>query len=226
MTTTGPEKDPTDWDDAYVTGSTMWDIGQPLAFIPEAIASGLFGEPGTVLCPGAGRGHDAAGFAAAGWKATVLDISPTAQRYAAEHYPEVAYVVADALDPAAALAATGGPVDLLWDHTFFCAVPPEWRPRIGALAAAVVRPGGLVASGVFPVDRDRGEEGPPWTYVADDMTAVLGSGFELVHLSEQRQLFTRLPWGHRLGIWRRTDSSSPQRGVSARSQSEGGRYVS
>lgn len=233
MTTTDDTQDPTDWEGAYVRGTTGWDLGEPLPLIAEGIAAGLFGEPGRVFVPGAGRGHDAAGFAAAGWRATVVDISPTAAAYAAAHYPDVRYVVGDALDPEVVLSATGGPVDLMWDHTFFCAVPPTWRPRIGSLAQAVVAPGGTLASGVFPVDRDRGEDGPPWTYAAEDMSEVLGPDFDLVHLSEPRHLSTTMSWSHRLGVWRRrggniprpVDFSMPQSAVSARSQRGGARYL-
>ncbi|HWC08450.1 MAG TPA: hypothetical protein VG458_05310, partial [Solirubrobacterales bacterium] len=56
--------DPTDWETAYVRGTTAWDLGAPLAYIEEDAA--LFGEHGTAFAPGAGRGHDAAGLAAAG----------------------------------------------------------------------------------------------------------------------------------------------------------------
>jgi hypothetical protein len=193
--------DPTDWDTAYVRGTTGWDLGAPLAYIEENAA--LFGEPGTAFAPGAGRGHDAAGLAAAGWRTTVIDLSPTAAAYAAEHYPDITYAVGDALDAEVVLAATGGPVDLMWDHTFFCALPPDWRGRVGDLARAVVRPGGRVASGIFPIDRPRTEAGPPWTYVPEDMSRALCPDFDLVHVSEPRRLNPRMPWSHRLGIWQR-----------------------
>lgn len=132
----------------------------------------------------------------------MVDLSPTAAAYARQHYPTLRYLVGDALDAGFVMDAVGA-VDLLWDHTFFCAVPLELRPRIGALAEAVVKPGGLVASGIFPVGRPRGEEGPPWAYEPADLDELLPS-FELVHLSEPRTIFTQLPFPHRLGLWRRT----------------------
>lgn len=191
-----------DWEQWYVQEDTPWDIGAPLPLLVEALAGGAFGSPGVALVPGGGRGHDASALAAAGWQTSVVDISPTAAAYAAAHYPTVHYVVGDALDAGVVLDAVG-PVDLLWDHTFFCALPPDLRPRVGALAEAVVKPGGVVASGVFPLDRPRGEEGPPWTFVADDLDELLPS-FELVHLGEPRSIFTELPYRHRLALWRRT----------------------
>lgn len=162
----------------------------------------MLGAPGVAVVPGGGRGHDAGALAAAGWHTTVVDTAPTAAAYATEHYPTLTYLVADALDAASVLARVG-PVDLLWDHTFFCAVPMELRPRVGSLAEAVVKPGGLVASGVFPLGGPRSEGGPPWGYAPEDLSELLPS-FELIHLGEPVSIFTRLPFQHRLGVWRRT----------------------
>lgn len=154
------------------------------------------------VVPGGGRGHDASAIAAAGWRTTVVDISATAAAFAASHYPTVRYLVGDAFDAGFVLDSVGE-VDLLWDHTFFCAVPLELRPRVGALAEAVVKPGGLVASGVFPLARPRSEGGPPWSYEASELDDLLPS-FELVHLGEPELVFAKLPFRHRLALWRRT----------------------
>lgn len=191
-----------DWDQAYVDGNTPWDQGRPLSLLVEALDAGLLGDPGTALVPGGGRGHDASALAAAGWRTTVVDISSAARAFSEEHYPDVRYVVADALDPDAVLAATGTPVDLVWDHTFFCAVPLRLRPAVGELARRVVRPGGLVASGVFPVDRPREEEGPPWAYRVEDMDDVLGPAFARTHTGDPVHVFPNLAWLHQLALWR------------------------
>lgn len=191
-----------DWDAWYVAGFTPWDLGGPLPLLTDALATGLLGKTGSAFAPGAGRGHDAAALAAAGWATTVVDLSPTAVGYATEHYPAVRFVLGDALDPDFVLAQTGGQVDLLWDHTFFCALPPALRPQVGVLAAALVRPGGLLASGVFPIDRPPAEGGPPWSYRPEDMDAVL-DGFERVHTGEPVHLNPDFTFRHRLAIWRR-----------------------
>jgi hypothetical protein len=95
-----------------------------------------------------------------------------------------------------------GPVDLVWDHTFLCALPLGLRPAVGELARRVVRPGGLVASGVFPVDRPRGEEGPPWPYRVEDMDEALGPPFVRVHTGEPVHVSSTLAWLHQLAVWR------------------------
>jgi methyl halide transferase len=194
----------TDWDALYVAGDMPWDLGAPLPLLTDAITRGLLGAPGTAFVPGGGRGHDAGALADAGWTTTVVDLSPTAVDYGAARYPGASFVLGDALDPAYVLARTGGQVDLLWDHTFFCALPPTLRPQVGLLAAALVRPGGLLASGVFPIGRSRDEQGPPWAYVPEDMDAVL-DGFDRVHTGEPVHVNPHFGDHHRLAIWRRRE---------------------
>ena len=195
--------DPIDWDARYAAGTTGWDLGGPVPLLTDALAAGLLGRPGTAFVPGGGRGHDAGALDAAGWRVIAVDLSPTATRYAAAHFPSVDHVVGDALDAQRVLDRTGGPVDLVWDHTFFCALPPAMRPRVGDLARAIVRPGGLLASGVFPLDRDD-DEGPPYRYVPEDMDAVLAerSGFTRIFLGRPTESM-RPGWRRRLAIWRR-----------------------
>ncbi|MEX0426701.1 methyltransferase domain-containing protein [Nocardioides sp. DS6] len=193
--------DPVDWDAAYAREVTPWDLGGVTPLLVDALADSRLGAPGRALVPGAGRAYDAGALADAGWSVTAVDLSVTAAAYAGARFPEVDYMVGDALDSDPVLARTRGPVDLLWDHTFFCALPPALRPRVGDLARAVVKPGGLLASGVFPLDRPD-DDGPPYRYVPEDMTAVL-DGFELVHLGPLTD--SMVPgWHRRLAIWRRT----------------------
>ncbi|MEP9382768.1 thiopurine S-methyltransferase [Nocardioides sp. KR10-350] len=193
--------DPVDWDARYAAQTTPWDLGGPVPLLTEALDEGRLGRPGTALVPGAGRGYDAGALAAAGWSVTAVDLSPTAAGYSAEHHPAVSSAVGDALDTAFVLERTGGPVDLLWDHTFFCAVPLELRPRVAELADAVVTTGGLLASCVFPIGRPASEGGPPYAYDVDDLGALL-EGFEQVHVGPEVTVPTRA-WPHRLALWRR-----------------------
>lgn len=194
--------DPVDWEQWYVEEFTPWDQGAPIPLLVDALDAGLLGEPGTAFVPGGGRGHDASALAEAGWRTTVVDISPTAASAAKTRYPSLDYVIGDALDPATVLGRIGM-VDLMWDHTFFCAFPVEMRPRVAALAAAVVKPGGLLASGVFPIDKPREEPGPPWAYQPDDLGDLL-TGFELVHLGEPVKQASQFGYRHQLAVWRRT----------------------
>lgn len=191
-----------DWDARYAAETTPWDLGRPVPLLVEALDEGTIPRgPGRAFVPGAGRGYDADELSRANWQVTAVDLSATAAAYAAEHFPKVAYGVGDALDPDTVARFTGGQVDLLFDHTFFCALPPASRPRMNDLADAVVRPGGLLASVVFPIGRPDAEGGPPFGYSPEDLDAVI-PGFEQIHLGPETSVLDR-PWPHRLAIWRR-----------------------
>lgn len=76
-------------------------------------------------------------------------------------------------------------------------------PRVGDLARAAVRPGGLPASGVFPIGRPPAQGGPPFGYQPDAMDAVL-DGLQRIRTGDPAHLFDdELPWSHRLAVWRR-----------------------
>ncbi|MFT4265562.1 MAG: methyltransferase domain-containing protein [Nocardioides sp.] len=192
------------WDERYAVGDTPWDLGGAVPLLVDALEGGLLGTPGRALVPGCGRAYDAGALARAGWSVTAVDESPLAVADARALQPMVDVVLGDALDPTLALARTGGPVDLLWDHTFFCALDLDLRPAVGEFARAVVAPGGLVASGVFPIGRHDGA-GPPHSYETDDMSGILGEEFGLIHLGPEHASFQdRFPdFRTRLAIWRR-----------------------
>ena len=97
-----------------------------------------------------GQGYDACTLADAGYAALGLDLAPTAvdlaQKTAAKRGSKAAFLVGDffAFPPPAPFAAT---FDVIWDYTFFCALPPELRPRWAARTAELLkRDGGVLAT--------------------------------------------------------------------------------
>ncbi len=75
------------------------------------------------------------------------------------------------------------PFDMLFDHTFFCALHPEDRPAFGDMARRLVGPGGLVCSIVFPAGKELDAGGPPWGMSAADLSEALGNEFEEVEVT-------------------------------------------
>lgn len=134
------------------------------------------GPPGKAVVPGAGTGHDARALAQAGWQVTAIEFVPALAeplRDAVGAGGQV--VIAEALGWTPA-----SDVDLLFDHTFFCALPSRRRPEFGRWAAAVLKPGGRVASCVYPIGRPEAAGGPPFGMTTADLADALGSGFELL----------------------------------------------
>ncbi len=173
--------DPTsvDWAAHYSEGTTPWDCGEAHPELAARLASGelLPPRPGArALVPGCGRGHDALALAMAGWCVTALDLVASLD---AELGPRLAghggrFAAGDAL------AWEGEQVDLLFDHTFFCAIDPLQRPGFGALAGRSVAPGGSVVSLLFPVGKSVQEGGPPHAMDLEAVGEALGSAFSCV----------------------------------------------
>lgn len=193
------------WNARYEMGSIPWDLGRAHPELETRLALDPAlgtGSVGSVLVPGAGTGHDAAALAQAGWRVTAVDIAPAVEapllrRLVADH---ASVVIADSLELDAE-----EPFDLVFDHTFFCAIDPEARPRFGAMASRVLACSGSVISIVFPIGRPVSEGGPPWGIGVGDMASALGPSFVLAEEGGAARIPGRR-WTHEWTRWvRRTD---------------------
>jgi SAM-dependent methyltransferase len=188
------------WNARYEIGSIPWDLGRAHPELETRLAlDPALGtrSVGRVLVPGAGTGHDAAALAQAGWRVTAVDIAPAVEaallrRLAADH---ASVLIADSLE-----IEVDEPFDLIFDHTFFCAIDPPDRPRFGAMVDRVLAWSGSVISIVFPIGRPASEGGPPWGFEPDDLAAALGPGFSLEerggrsHVSGRRWPYAWTRW--------------------------------
>lgn len=206
-----PDEEPgaAQWSARYEAGDTPWDLGAPHPELVRCLEANpaLGGSVGRVLVPGCGRGHDALALARAGWDVIAIDMAPA-----------VADIVTGVLEP------TGGrfglvdlfdddaldevlsqrPVDLVFDHTLFCALPLHRRPDFGAVCRRIVAPGGAVISVVFPIGRDHAEGGPPWGMAPDDLDTSLGADFHRVEAADPVDVPGRA-WPHRWCRWSRSE---------------------
>ncbi len=167
-----------DWEELYQAGETRWEKGTPH---PELIAF-LRRCPlhGRVLVPGCGFGHDVRAVAATADQVVGLDIAPSAIAGAKNH-PSVGgerYVRGDLF---ALPAAMRGAFDWVFEHTCFCAIPPERRDDYVAAVAGALAPGGrLFAIFYMTPDMDPGEEGPPFGSTPEELDERFGGAFETV----------------------------------------------
>ncbi len=170
-----------DWSIRYALGRPAWDLGGPhpemVARLAEDGRLGLGPGRRRALVPGCGLGHDAEALATAGWEVTAVD-------YASELEPLVRgrfgplgcrFISEDVLT-----FEDDELYDLLFDHTFFCAVHPDDRTAFGDLARRLVRPGGRVVSIVFPAGKKLEAGGPPWGMLTDDLARALGAEFQMI----------------------------------------------
>jgi SAM-dependent methyltransferase len=180
------------WAERYREGETPWDLGGAHPELVARIAAGgsAITPPasgGKALVPGCGRGWDALALAQAGWEVTALDI-----------VPDLGPLVSSRLSPYGSTFHCGDflnfqdcdskvkrQYDLIFDHTFFCALPPEQRAEFGLAAARLLKPGATLFSLVFPIGRDPALGGPPFGMeIADLCNCLLPLNFQLVNKTE------------------------------------------
>ena len=166
------------WEERYRSGNTPWDLGEPHPELARCLAAGWpkKPEPGRAFVPGCGTGYDALALARAGWSVTAIDlVDATAGRLGRELSARSGrFVVADALE-----FDDEERFDLVWDHTFFCAIDPSRRTDWRAMVGRVLRDAGMVAGISFPEDRTLEDGGPPWGMSVETVEDLL-ERFDLI----------------------------------------------
>ncbi len=174
----------TDWQQQYLTGDTPWDRGAPA----PALTDYLRDHPvtGKVLVPGCGTGHDVRALAESGASGvTGLDVAPLAVERARgqlSDLPKAEILLADLFE-ACHRPPLAGTFDLVWEHTCYCAIPPERRPDYVAAVAAALKPGGELLGVFFLTPWDEGEDqtqGPPFGTGVEELKATFSSHFDPV----------------------------------------------
>lgn len=165
-------KSSTDWENLYVSGETPWDKDEPSPGLVDFLAEEPLPEKNTVLVPGCGMGHDAREFARRGWKATGLDISPTAMQRAAKLAGGVEFRAGDFLsdEPFAQF-------DIVFEHTLFCAIQPDRRDDYVAAVRRWLRPGGRYLAVYYMIDD---VDGPPFGSTREEIEGRFNATFRMI----------------------------------------------
>lgn len=204
----------TDWQHQYDTGDTPWDKGSPAPALVQYLAHSPI--TGRVLVPGCGTGQDVKAIGAAGADhVTGLDIAPGAVERARRFLAGTPHTEALAGDlfQDCHRPPLAGQFDAVWEHTCYCAIPPERRGEYAEAIAAALKPGGRLI-GVFYLNPwDEGEDqtqGPPF-----------GTGLEeLIRNFESRQFQLLQGWRPEIaypgregkewcGIFQKPDPAAP-----------------
>jgi SAM-dependent methyltransferase len=177
----------TDWQNCYTTGNTPWDKGAHHPGMAEAYAkirTAGIEITGSVLIPGCGSGHDALPWAEAGANRVLgLDIAPGAIEKCRQRPADsrITFELGDFFAiPGSPLA---GQFDWVWEHTCFCAIPPEMRSAHAAAAQAALKPGGHLLAVFYlnPWDPEEDQtQGPPFGVTREALDSFFRGGFELV----------------------------------------------
>lgn len=138
------------WNARYADGSDGWTLERPPPVIAKVLAGGLLDaggasldSPRRVLVPGAGKGHDAVGWASAGHEVVAVDWAPLAiehmQQRVASGAPRFEARRADVLALPEDLHAS---FDIVWEQTCLCALYPEMREDYVESMWRALRPNG------------------------------------------------------------------------------------
>ncbi|KAI1109283.1 S-adenosyl-L-methionine-dependent methyltransferase [Nemania sp. NC0429] len=181
------------WDDKF----TPWDRGGPSMALYDLLKENPNGliplpsgrSPKTALVPGCGRGHDVLLLSSFGYDVYGLDLSSQALEAARDNAERI---LADGISKTEGEADKRGAVawicqdffaedwkgvqtsfDLIFDYTFFCAMPPPMRPAWASRMRSLLAPGGRLVCLEFPAEKKASEPGPPWAASPAEYLAYL-----------------------------------------------------
>lgn len=165
----------TDWEARYLAQDMPWEKGAPSPGLVDFLAEHPDLPRGTVAVPGCGTGHDVRAWAAAGFTAFGYDIAPSAIRLSREKTPPALpaqFALGDFLsDP------PPREFDWLFEHTLFCAIPPDRRDDYVRASARWVRRGGQFLAVHYMIPD---EDGPPFGTTRAEIVERFSPAFELL----------------------------------------------
>jgi SAM-dependent methyltransferase len=219
--------DPNYWRDRFDIGDTPWELGAPSRVLFEACAeleaTGFELSGRRVLSPGCGRGSDALELARRGAHVVAVDWSQHALADLTARFAEIKNTVSGSVSVVSGDFFSIPPqqVDLVCEHTFFCAIDPGSRARYVERLCAWLQPGGFLVGNFFIVTEDEarklpglslvkpgspagGGVGPPFAATVGELEGLLGGAFAKVSLHRSSNPEpSRRPGIEWVGVFRR-----------------------
>lgn len=168
------------WDDFWKGGIAVgeyFDAERPLPELLTQLSSGTLPTGGRVLIPGCGRGYDVEAFVISGGYDNVIgmDLSETAIEAARGYLHERSLRGEYGLVAGDFFSRQAVPdgFTVVYDYTFFCAIPLEWRTKWANRMKELVKVGGVLVTVMFPVGKPREAGGPPHGVSKNDYAELL-----------------------------------------------------
>jgi hypothetical protein len=191
-------RDPTSpafWDERFAQRFTPWDRGG----VPQALRSFADAQqqPLRTLIPGCGAAYELAFLSDAGWDATAIDFSPaavaTAKTAVGPWNERVVQADFFTWQPS-------GPLDLIYERAFLCALPRAMWPQVAARWAELLAPGALLAGFFF---FDDVAKGPPFGISAERLDELLTPYFVCVEDAPVADSIPVFQGKERWKVWQR-----------------------
>lgn len=194
------DRSPRRWDELWKDGSFLpWDRGVPNPALVDTLAKTMVigsptrpdGSRKRALVPGCGKGYDVALLAAHGYDAWGLEASENAIKAARKHTDEarwsedyrtvnekvgrgrINFVYGDFFKDEWEKDTEGEGFDLIYDYTFFCAMPENRRAEWSKRMVHLLNRDGVLICLEFPTYKEPSTGGPPFGVTPDLYEAVL-----------------------------------------------------
>ena len=209
------------WQGRFEKSDTPWQLNVASTVLMEAIGElesrGFSLGEKRALSPGCGRGLDALEVASRGARVLAVDWSSTAVEDLKSRYEALRSSCHGAVEVVAGdfFAMEPQPVDIVIEHTFFCAIDPSMRKTYAEKIAQWTKPGGFLVGNFFVLGEEvvktlpglsltqRGE-GPPFASTVKELHGLLLPNFEEVVLRPAKNPDPdRRPEMEWVGIFRR-----------------------
>ncbi len=195
-----PARDAVYWEQRFESSDTPWELGAPSKVLLEGLSILYRGQIAlaglTVLSPGCGTGSDAIALAQSGAAVIAVDWSTHActrlQSRLSENKQDIG---------AGSIRVTQGDffslpaeqVDLVCEHTFFCAIDPVMRRDYVSIAHRWLKPGGYLVGNFFVLEPEAAKQlpglsltkegvGPPFATTRDELHGLFSRYFTVVEL--------------------------------------------
>ena len=166
----------TDWNRRYENQDTPWDLQSPTPELARLLREGRIPQRGRALVPGGGRGYDAILLAQAGLEVDLVDFAPAALESAlslAAQAKVTLNVFRQDFFALPKLSFHRNSYDLIWEYTFFCAIPPEKREAYAQAIPLLLRKNGYFFGLFFPLAST--EAGPPFLVEKEEIVNLFSS---------------------------------------------------
>jgi cyclopropane fatty-acyl-phospholipid synthase-like methyltransferase len=186
------------WQGRFIENDTPWELGHPSSALLEAFeyleGQGVSVDGKRVLSPGCGRGSDAIALAERGARVVAVDWSPVAVEDIQARYRRLSHIRGNVeVEAGDFFTLKPRPVDIVAEHTFFCAIDPTARERYVKRIAEWLVPGGYLVGNFFVLSEEealalrglsltQSGEGPPFATTAEKLRALMEDRFDEVLL--------------------------------------------
>lgn len=155
-------------------GKPGWDLGAPAEALKDMLPR-LRLRRCRVLVLGCGEGHDAAFFARAGHFVTGVDLSPEAIARARKTYGDIPNLRFEERDALKLPPEFDHAFDVVFEHTFYCAINPEKRQELVKTWNRCLAPEGHLMGVFFAMEKPNG---PPYGGSEWELRQRLGKSYQ------------------------------------------------